>query len=40
LFFEQKRVTLKTDSAASSRSQSEVTYFMFFDWPAIEARLF
>jgi len=33
-------MTLKIDSAASSRSQWKVTYFMYFDWSALEVRLF
>jgi hypothetical protein len=36
-YFFPKQLILRTDSAASSRGQVNVTYFMYCPWPPLEA---
>jgi hypothetical protein len=37
--FEQKKIMLKINSAASNRSQGKLTYLMYFPWPPLETGL-
>jgi hypothetical protein len=37
--FSPKKITLKTGDAASREGEGNLTYFMYFSWPPLEAGL-